>query len=91
MTCLAGDAAVIPLFLYRHDLVVALGAGPGARVSDLLLKVRCDRRGPIVAQIAEVGRHQYPSNQDITGRYDNEERQQVSELLRDFVPKNPYF
>ncbi|OGP82412.1 MAG: hypothetical protein A2Z08_02400 [Deltaproteobacteria bacterium RBG_16_54_11] len=91
MTCLAGDTPMISLLQGSTYLVVALLTGLGARVSDWLLKVRCDRRGPIVAQIAEVGRHQYPSNQDITGRYDNEERQQVSELLRDFVPKNPYF
>jgi hypothetical protein len=91
MTCLAGDTPVISLFQCSTYLVVAPLTGLGARVSDLFLKVRCDRRGPIVAQIAEIGRHQYPSNQEITGRYDNEGHQQVSELLRDFFPKNPYF
>ena len=91
MTCLAGDTPVISLFLCSNDLVVAPLAGLVARVPDWFLKVRGDRRGPIVAQGAEVVRHQYPSNQEITGRYDNERHQQVSELLRDFFPKNPYF
>jgi hypothetical protein len=91
MTCLAGDTPVISLLQGSIYLVVALLTGLGARVSDLFLKVRCDRRSPIVAQIAEVGRHQYPSNQEIAGRYDCKRHQQVSQLFRDFFPKNPYF
>jgi hypothetical protein len=91
MTCLAGDTPVISLLQGSTYLVVAPLTGLGARVSDWLLKVRGDRRGPIMAQIAEVGRHQYPSNQEITGRYDNKGHQQVSELFRDFFPKHPYF
>jgi hypothetical protein len=69
---------MISLFQGSNDLVVALLTGLGPCVSDLFLKVRCDRGGPIVAQIAKVGRHQYPSKQEITGRYDNKGHQQVS-------------
>jgi len=77
MTCLAGDTPMISLLQGSTYLVVALLTGLGARVSDWLLKVRCDRRGPIVAQRAKVGRHQYPSNQEIADRYDSKRHQQV--------------